>query len=835
MISKLSNKNKISKEERKHREEGDSPRLFGSSSPWTLDKVAFYAFLFLMPIFFLPVTLSPVMLNKQLFAGVILLGLFVYALSRFLASGRINLPNKMALGTVTALFSVVLLSAVFSIERSVSFISFSVDSIFWVGMYILAFLLAVNILRDRASVVMSFVSLSAGIGALSIFSLIQFSGIYIFPFDFAQSVTFNPVGTVFAVGFIVAAGMAAILGYVALANPKNRLIKYIIWALASIYVLLVFQINLMSIWISLAIAFVVISIVVGMDKMKGAKASTLDLRPLLIPFFVIIIALLAVFINPVIPSFINVPAEIGPTFSGTLDIVKGSLDGVRALYGTGPGTFPYDFAQHRPLEINQTNFWGVQFDQGQSVFLTHLATWGLLGSLALLSTLSVFIFTLFKGVLGKKSTRDDSLRGIILGSLGIVVLLAVSIFIYRGNVVMYTMLFSAAGIGTAGIFVLSPEKSKELNTAESPRAMLFSSLAAIVLVSFSLGGFYFLGQKYVADVYLAKGVNEFTNSQDLESALGYLNSAIRTNPKNERALRITAQALSLRLTNIATNDDIQQEQANQLFRQTLQSAVSIATEATTVNPHNVQNWTQLGRLYEQVIGIASGAEQLAVDAYGDALKFDPKNPSLPLAQARAYIAGADASQSLLANLNQIEDVDREKLQEELIIQRKDYLDKAIERINFSIELKSNYSEARFLLANAYSRLGELDKAIEETETVAELNPSDPNVAFQLGLLYYQDESYNLAKDALEYSLTLANGEFANARYYLGLAYFELGDRQLAIEQFETLEKDNPDNMLITRILNNLVNGRDPLVEVQEPQSEPPVSDDGGAGEPVIGE
>lgn len=803
------------------------------SSPWSWYKMIFYAFIFLMPLFFLPFTLSPVAMNKKIFAGVVLLGLFIYALAKLLATGKAILPAKGTLIAAASLFLAVLASSALSIGRGISFQGLGADSFFWVSMYLLVFLLSLAFLRNRATIIIASCAFAASAAVLGLFSLFQFSGVSMFPFDFAQSTSFSPVGNVFATAFVMAAALVASLGYLSLAKPKNKLFNAFLWSVVGIAALLLLQMtSLSSLWISLAAGAVVAASVAGMFAMRQNKEGEVNFKPILAPFFVIIISVLALLIQPNISGFVSVPAEVSPTFSETLNITKGALSGPRAIYGTGPGTFPYSFAQHRSIEINETNLWGVQFNQGNSAFLTYVSNWGILGGSALLLMLVTLVAVMARGIMRAKDDGDKTLLGIALGSLSAVSLLGTALFIYRGNIVMHLLLFLGAGIGFSALSALGAKTRKEFDSTRSPQLMLMSSLGAIVLISAAITGIYFAGQQYVGRLYLAKGVETFQENGDTAAALSYFEKSVAANSSDDVILRTVVQALTFRLQEIAGNQDLDPQTANTMFENTFLTARSFAERATRVNPNNVQNWVQLAQVYEQVIGLAENAETRALEVYQKAAEYDPKNPSLPLAEARVHVLAADVLQTRLGQLAQSQEsnVTQEK---ELTQAREGHLNSAIEKLNDSLELKQNYSEARFLMAQTYNRLGELDKAIEETLRVASLNPRDPNIAFQLGLLYYQGEEYDFAKTALESALTLADGSFANARYYLGMAYFNMGERDLAIKEFEQIERNNPDNELVKSVLDNLRNGRDPLEEVSEPRTEAPVSENTETEEDVL--
>ena len=103
-----------------------------------------------------------------------------------------------------------------------------------------------------------------------------------------------------------------------------------------------------------------------------------------------------------------------------------------------------------------------------------------------------------------------------------------------------------------------------------------------------------------------------------------------------------------------------------------------------------------------------------------------------------------------------------------------------------------------------------------------LDSRNPTVFFELGLLRYNNKDYKGAVSALEQATTL-EPSYANARYFLGLAYDKLSRRSDAIAEFETIQKSNPDNQEVQLILNNLRAGRTPLSNAKPPISTKPES------------
>ncbi|MBI3627697.1 MAG: tetratricopeptide repeat protein, partial [Candidatus Sungbacteria bacterium] len=145
-----------------------------------------------------------------------------------------------------------------------------------------------------------------------------------------------------------------------------------------------------------------------------------------------------------------------------------------------------------------------------------------------------------------------------------------------------------------------------------------------------------------------------------------------------------------------------------------------------------------------------------------------------------------------------------------------------------------------LLAQTALRAGNIQKAIQSTENAKLAAPFDIGIAFQLGLLYYQNSNLDQARGEFERAVSL-NQQYSNARYFLGLIYSRTGNTAGAIAQFEEIAKYNPDNQEVKRILDNLHAGRPALDGIAPPatppeqRNQPPVAENqqssGGASTP----
>lgn len=114
----------------------------------------------------------------------------------------------------------------------------------------------------------------------------------------------------------------------------------------------------------------------------------------------------------------------------------------------------------------------------------------------------------------------------------------------------------------------------------------------------------------------------------------------------------------------------------------------------------------------------------------------------------------------------------------------------------------------------YQAQGKTAEAIEELERTRTLAPFDVGLAFQLGLVYYQNKDYGNAQARFEGAVGI-DPNYANALYFLGLTYDKQGEKAQAIVSFERVAVLNPGNEEIQKILENLRTGKGALEGITE--------------------
>lgn len=744
-----------------------------------IGKLSFYLLIFLLPLFFFPLTIAPVEISKQVLASSLVLISFICYLADSIETRKI-IYHKSLLGlAVLVLLVFSAASAVFSQAKSVSIFGDFIqpDSLLCFAVYGLAFYLAGIFFKKKDFNKIGVIFL-ASLVLTAVFGLLQLLGYFILPYispglKFTEQTGFNSLGSFSSWSIFIAFGLTLII--CALASLRLPLISRVVLTAISLFIIgeLVI-VNYSFLWMAIALCMLILT----------AYCFTVQ-KKINIPLAVMIISLFFTLIGSFLPAVVRTPAEVRPSFSSTFNIAKETIwpkpdqsfaeNGKNILFGSGPATFSYDYSLYRSNDSNQTDFWQTRFSQGFSFITSFLATGGLLGILAVLFLILSFARQAIKSIENKRA---------LVGSAGALFMIIILAF-FPPFMVQFVFVFLTLGL-------MAPESSAKeisfLNVSKTKSFLAFIMLTVFIVGSLAL--FYLIGQKYAAAVYYQKGITAYNQSGDLNKSLVNLNKASELDSGSDQYLRSLSQVLLLDAGDTAgkIKDDVSKaSEGNSRVQNKIALAIQTARRATALNPSDSLNWNNLASVYENIIPLTAGADNFSVENYKKAIQLDPKNPAGYVNLSRVLLAIADYNKGK----------DKDLWQKNI--------DEAKRSLEKSIELKPDYATSRFMIAMVYAGEEKSKEAIDEMEKTKLYAPLDAEIAFQLGVLYYNNSQLDKARAEFERAIGL-NGNYSNARYSLGLVYDKLGEKQMAIEQFEQVAKLNPDNEEVKKILENLKEG-----------------------------
>ncbi len=774
-------------------------------------KWGFYFLAFITPLFFMPFNTNVLETNKQLILVVFALLMAISWLGKIIIDGRLILRKSLLNLGIVAFLIFYLISAFVSKNAYNGFVgsgSVITESFFSIFSLVLLFFVLINNFYEKKEVLnIIFVLIASGLIA-GIFGLLQLSGKFILPWDFAKNISFNSIGSVNSLEIFLASLL--VLSSVLFAETETVGWRRFFYGLAAgFFLFMMLAINYRNVWWGLAIATVII-VALGMLNRRQVSQYRLILPMVILAFSVLMI--LPVRMN-LFSQWLQVPIEVSPSFNATLEIDK-QVAKDNLFFGTGPGSFSYGYGLYRSLSLNNTDFWSVRFSQGFSKAFSLPVTIGLFGWLSWLVIIIGFAFYGFWTLIARQGKNWP----LALGFFSAWFMLAWLQFFYSTNLTLEFAFWVMLALSFLALKSLVP-KGKEETTEDlggdelvkaefdrtSPLASILSFILVIVLVM-AISGLYLGGTYYYADIVYQKGLKA-VNNNDLEKGSSLISRAVTLNPYNDLYLRDLSQIALLKVNQeLAKPQDANRDRNVQNL---IATAINIAKRATDLAPLNVDNWVQRASIYRAVMAYIPGADQWAIDSYQEATRLEPNNPLYAFELGRSYFLAADFLTTSASK-------DKEKQ-----AKREEYLAKAEELFKKSVQLKSDYAVARFNLASLYDYENKLDEAVKEMTQVKDAYPQDMGVAFQLGLIYYKQAKWDLAKQEFERAILL-DENYANARYFLSLVYDKLGNKTAAIEHMEKVAKLNPDNQDVKTALENLRAGKPAVPEAPQQPSNVPI-------------
>lgn len=663
-------------------------------------KYIIYTAIFLIPILFLPWTSDMLDFNKQ--ALIILLGFVALAMwmIKTLISGKFEIRNSKIHIVVGILFLAYLLATIFSINRYGSFWGWPQSSseslLSLIGFVIFYFLVSNTFSKgDIWGIINTMLASSLIAEVIAVFQLF---GLFIIPFSFAKSVSFNTVGTVGSLGFFVAILLPLTLIMI-IVSKKWWKVLFVIQIFLSFLIL--FLLNYPIVWWAVVVGSALLIVLISI------KRNLFDGRWMALPMFFLIISLFFIFLKPQIPWMPQKSNEVFLSQKTSFDI-SWQVIKERPILGSGPGTFAYDFLKFKDPGFSKSSLWNVIFSQGASKILNDIATTGIFGIVALMLFMAVSIFYGVRFIFSKKSQENRSEEACLALSIGVLISLMVQIlvyFLYNSNLTLSFLNFCMAATMIA--LTASNKKEHDLRRSSLLTAVITFSFTLILISESTLLILY--GQRYVAEVSYYNGLKSL-QAGSYDAGQKGLELSTKLNPSSGLYFRQLSQfyliILKKELNNMGATPT--EEEKNKI-QNLVTNTINTAAVATDLDPKSSTGWANRGYIYQNLYGFVGDSLIWAINSYDKAIELDPNNPYLLLQEGiLKFISTGILGQDDYNQKNQ------------LLSDAKDKLEK-------SVSLKPDYSDALYILGLVYDSLGQKDKAIEQFLKVQQLTPSDVNI------------------------------------------------------------------------------------------------------------
>ncbi|MDO8570697.1 MAG: O-antigen ligase family protein [Candidatus Daviesbacteria bacterium] len=682
----------------------------------------------LIPLFFWNQTSeffeTPKFLILTILAGVMLI---IWAI-RCVVSGKVTL-TKTPLDLPLLLFLVVLIiSTIFAQSKTIALFGnlprINGGLLTFVVYILLYFIIVSNV--KKIDTVKQVINILLGVGILlSILSLLAYAGIKIIPLDFAGSLNFTPTGSNFSTTAILAlllpfplisliSGKGQdILGGISNEFSLNAISqKIIISLILALFAITIVLTGTLATYIA-AVAAIILVLVTN-PPISIQK----NIIFLVVPVILSVVILFASYVpiggsnNFFYTQAQNFPKEIQLPFQMSWKI---SISAFRdnPFWGTGPGTYLFNFTNYKPVEFNATKFWNIRFDQSFNEYLQILGTLGALGLIALLLLTAIFLSSAFKSLTSAQGSLSLSLAIACIVFFVLLFLHASTLILWVLGIIFlaFFMIINKQLTHQVHLGLTSPSERKiDANGETFVQFDILPMIILVAVVAFVGVGFYFITYKFaLADYHHRQALNSASKGQ-LLNAYNSLITAEQINPDID-LYRVDLAQTNFAMANLiasskgpteASPSGSLTDEDKTTIQQLLSQAISEGRNATVLSPRNSANWEVLGSIYRQISGVAQNALSFSLDSYGRAIQNDPLNPGLRLAVGGIYYSA------------------------------KSY-DMAIRFFGDAVNLKPDYANAYFNLAVAYKDKGDLVSAASATQQVVSLldqNSEDYKVANQ---------------------------------------------------------------------------------------------------------
>ena len=729
---------------------------------------------------FIPVATIPFLYTKVsiiAIGGLIALVLFVLAR---LTRGNIIVPPVTLIGVLWLVPLAYLLSMLFSgngITQGAFGIELEPDTFGFI-LILTAFATLIALVFRRTNHYRTFFSVSGVLLAVTLVAQVLFLIVGKMS-PSTVSPTANLVGSFTDLGMVVGLGLVSALlamRFLTL-SPKVKIATWIFGALA-LGVLALVNSKLLWILVTLvALGLFIESImkrrgqpddddldgVATLEVHQGRESAVGESRALAPALVTIIVALFfiiggntigAALSNAFGTNFIDVHPSWQSTFA-----VGSHTYASSPLFGSGPGTFGQQWLKYRDRALNDTIFWNVDFNSGIGMIPTSFVTTGILGVLAWLAFIGMFLFIGIRTLLFRTPEDPYARFASIATFVGSIYLFAIMIFATPGPLVLLVGFFMV-GLFVSTLRYGGSRREWGIVFAKNPRVGFVIVFGLTILLLASVVAAYTIVERYLADVAYAEGASALSKG-DLPAAANDVNRAILFAP-TDRTYQLAAAIGIAQMNKIAADTTLSPSDAQQQFQAALSSSIQAATQAVNIDGKNYQNWAMLGNVYQTVVPLnLAGAYDKAKDAFQHAIDLNPSSPTLPYALAQLEIA------------------------------QKNYAAAETDLTN-AINLKHDYTQAIFLFSQLEVQMGKAKEALQAAEAAAVFAPNDPNVLFQLGILRSGNGNTDGAIAALS-SAVKANPSYANARFFLAVAYATKADYKDALDQLNAIAALSPAN------------------------------------------
>jgi len=219
-------------------------------------------------------------------------------------------------------------------------------------------------------------------------------------------------------------------------------------------------------------------------------------------------------------------------------------------------------------------------------------------------------------------------------------------------------------------------------------------------------------------------------------------------------------------------------------------AISVFQEVLKLNSSDLKAIYNLAYAYDM-----SGQYDLAAPLYRKLISLNPKDARAYYEllfrlfdKAEQYEGAIEIGQEII---NQSPDNPNDYYNLGIIYYKKKDYENALEAYNKALSLNQNFDPAYYNIGLVRFKQKNYLEAIEAFLNFIELKPDHPDAYYNIGAGYLQLKKYDEAIEFLQHTIKL-KPDYALAHYNLAIAYYVVGDRFSADEEYKTLRTLNLD-------------------------------------------
>lgn len=439
------------------------------------------------------------------------------------------------------------------------------------------------------------------------------------------------------------------------------------------------------------------------------KRQTLKLFLLLTTFYLLLAVFFGTPWTPSIESKITKPKldatkrdvssiiESGTSGSGKIRIIvwQGAFDIWKnyPVFGSGVETFAFTYQKFKPQEHNLTAEWDYVYNKAHNEYLNFLANNGLLGLITYLliivcSILQISKFSKHRALIQKSSKNDPEQFSITFFGLSLQFTLLTTAITAGYVAILLTNFLGFSVVPVSLLFYLLPSAAYVLD-AKSPVIIKIPKLFNFILIfPVIISGFLiFFTSRYWYSDFLYARTNKFLESGNLDLAQKEANRLIRLSPNEPNYRAAISQVYAQTALYLFKKED------TQLYHTYIELAQKEATKAVEQSPSNVYFKRNLASIFLLITVIDMKYLDNAKSVLEESVKFAPTDAKLFYNLGLIYLKQAD-------------------------------LTKAQKVLNQTVDMKNNYTEARYALALVYYNENKQNEAVAQLKYI--LDYIDPN-------------------------------------------------------------------------------------------------------------